>query len=177
MIRRKGWHAAICFAVTIPSAVGVFGRFQVRQSPSSKQSGSETQIVKSKRLAIIAGVEKAPSGAPLILRWSLKNISGTEIRFVKSNTLADFKILFHDERGRSVPLTPNGVRAFEASYFTSRKMIMLRPEEELKQEIDLTSMYQLKPNKVYTIRVERQIATSDPRVNEQVRSDPIKVKL
>ncbi len=166
---------AICLAVAIFSAIRVVGDSNICQSWEATQRRSNTQIAKSKRLAIRAVVDQDPDNATLTLKWSLKNVSKEDIRLIESNVLRDYRILIVDRYGKPVPLTQEGERAFQVSFFSSRRLVVLRPGEELKREINLASLYDLKPSNVYIINLDRQIATQD--ASEQVRAGPIRVTL
>jgi DNA polymerase III delta subunit len=120
-------------------------------------------------------VDRDPDNARLTLKWSLKNVSKEDIRLIESNVLRDYRILVADQYGKPVPLTQEGERAFQVSFFSSRRLVVLRPGEELKREINLASLYDLKPRNIYIINLERQIAT--PNAREQVRAGPLRVTL
>jgi len=108
----------------------------------------------------------------------LKNISRVDIRFSDNNVFRDYKITVIDAMGKPVQLTPRGQEELTASYFISqRAAFILHPEETKEKEIDIAYYYDVKPKRIYTISVERQIATQDGKRKETVQSKPIKFKV
>jgi hypothetical protein len=108
MVIKKRWQLAICLAVAIFSAIRVFGDSKILRTREATQGRSNTQIAKSKRLAIRAVVDQDPDNATLTLKWSLKNVSKEDIRLIESNVLRDYRILIADRYGKPVPLTQEG---------------------------------------------------------------------
>ena len=126
---------------------------------------------------IVAVVDKDASNARITLKWSLKNISKADIRLIDSNILHDYKLLVTNEGGEPASLTPTGERALKASYFSSRRLVQLRPGEESKRQIELSSRYELKSGSVYTITIARQIPRDGGTGTENAESTPIKIKI
>jgi hypothetical protein len=166
----KTFFLALGFAVASCSQL-----FEIQQS--SKPKASNATVARSKRLVILAVVDKGASKARITLKWSLKNISKTGIRLIDSNILHDYKVLVTNESGEPAPLTQTGDRALRASYFSSRRLVKLRPGEESKGQIELSSFYDLKSGSVYTITIERQILRSGGTGTEKAESTPINIKI
>jgi hypothetical protein len=167
----------LTIAIVIPSiaAIGAFGYSKSQVPANDKSQSSAAQTVRSKRLSIIATTENDSNGN-LILRWSLKNISRTDVDLLDSSILQDYRITLTDDRGNTARLKEKGQQALNASYFSSRRLLRLSPGKEIKKEIDLSEYFKLESNTTYTVRVSRRLLSQDRKTFEEARSNTINFK-
>jgi len=108
----------------------------------------------------------------------LKNISSKDVDIRDTNLLLDYTVRIINEQGAVVAPTEKGQQLLESSRLIShRAAIRIHPQEELKREILLRRIYDLQSGGVYTITVERRIATQDGKGLEEMRSNAVNVKI
>jgi hypothetical protein len=136
------------------------------------------RVLKSKRLGIMAAVENGTADNSLVLKWRLKNVSKEGVRLRDTNLLIDYVTEIVDEEGKPARLTPKGEKMLMSSRMLShRSSVSLAPGEEMKKQIDIMELYDLRRGPVYAVTVERRIGTVDGKAIEVVRSNTIKYKL
>lgn len=172
------WSFGVCLFILSVTATGLSSAAHKDPATQTSVRMVAKPVLKSKRLGIMAAVESERAGNSLVLKWRLKNVSKKEVRLRDTNLLIDYVIEILDEEGKPARLTPNGEKMLMASRMLShRSSVSLAPGEEMRKQIDITELYDLRRGPVYALTVERRIGSVDGKAIEVVRSNTIKHKL
>lgn len=173
IVKKSSFVIALTMAVIF--TFGAFGYLKSQTPFKDNRQISNVRVVRSKRLSLVATAERDTASGAVILKWSLKNISKTDIDLVSSNTFREYSIDVVDEQGNPAPLTEQGKQVLAASYFSSRRLMRLHPGEEIRKQLDLSEYFKLESNANYSIRVSRKIASPDHKTLEEARSEAVKL--
>lgn len=102
-------------------------------------------------------------GSVLVIR--IKNIARVPIEIAQTYPELDFPLEVRDENGQVVPLTEGAkvLPAFSGGvHVGSIRSIKLYPDERYEARIDVSRFYDVKPGRVYTVRIKTSIG---PRVD------------
>ncbi len=167
-IRKRLFQVGLCLPMLLSGAPF----YQLKSEPSNLSP------VTTRRLVIIATLDKhAPNGA-ISLKWSLKNVSNKEVKFRDTNIFLDYKITVKKGNSNQVRLTEKGQQATTASYFASHKTsLTLQPGEEIIKQIEITDFFDMKAKGVYSVVLERHLPTDGGKAIEVIRSNIIRIRV
>lgn len=156
--------------------IGACTHVGIGARPVAAQS-SQKSFTPSKKLRLIAAARKGETKGSSILEWSIKNISPKAVNFRDTHVLRDYSFVVKDQEGHVVSPTEEGQRKIGESLFVShRTVVTIRPGEEVKRQLVLTEIYDLKPGVTYIIYIARQISLDRGKTLEQIRSNPVRTK-
>ncbi len=164
----------VCASLSI-ALLFVIGAFNARPSQTLQIAGfqpSKERHIYSTNLSIVAGINKDGKTGALILKWSLRNTSNRDISTRDTNLLNDYRIEITDYQNKRVPPTEEGQKQLMAARMLShRSALTIHPGEEIKSQIVISEIYDMKRKGTYTVTIKRRLAT------EEVKSNPVKVKI
>jgi hypothetical protein len=144
---------------------------------ASAQSLGKSSIP-SKNLRISAVVKKGETKGSIILEWSLANVSRRDIYFRDTYVLRDYKFIITEVDGHIVSPTAEGQQKINASLFVShRDSVTLHPGEQVKRQLILTDIYELKPGRLYSVFLERHLSFDKGKTFEDVRSNVVRTRV
>lgn len=159
-------------SVVLLFVIGPFSCWHAQTLPDVQPQSSKERPIYSKSLRIVAGINKEGKTGSLILKWSLKNISSRDIAARDTNVLNDYTIEITNYQNRPVRLTEEGQKQLMASRMLSRRSALtIHPGEEIKNQIVISDIYDMKAKGSYIVTVKRRLAT------EEVRSNSVRVKV
>lgn len=103
-------------------------------------------------------VEMDQVSRSILLKWSLKNESKVDAQVSAIRPLADYQIEITNEQGKRISLTEKGLQELLlASFISHRGSVKLRPGEELKDQLNISDMYEMKAGNRYSITIRRTV--------------------
>jgi hypothetical protein len=97
-----------------------------------------------------------------VVAVTIKNTSSGVVRCTRRSWLLQYAVQVFDSEGKPVPLTPFGEKAYAGitegphiGYSGPISLTDLEPAQEFTDQLDLASVFQLKPGGTFTVRIKR----------------------
>jgi hypothetical protein len=122
------------------------------------KTDAKIPVVLSTRLQLRAEMETATVklGAPVVVKFRLKNAYSAAIRIGDTWEPYDYELLVTDASGGEPPRTAVGQRIFRGEYGVLHSdSIDLQPGQEIEATLDISTIYQLTQPGTYSVRAMR----------------------
>jgi len=175
MVNTYSLRLIVTTALVLSTAAGLQPIATARHVMEAKVRKSVTRSV---GLTFVATLAKSSvsRNEPITLKLSLVNNTKKDVVVVESNPLADYQIDVRDERGRSVPPTPEGKDLLFRSQWGGRRVsVTIAPGASKTDTFDVNKIYDMANPGAYTITAKRRALIQVGKPWMELRSNDVKV--
>lgn len=126
------------------------------------------------QLSLIAEDREVVSGSKIQLKLFFRNLTKSSVIVGVTFPERDYEITVKDESGRTLPIKPEGSHLLYSG--GSREQVEFKPGESLRDEIELTKLYDMKRPGMYAISASRVVFLTNKRMRKVV-SDRLLLKV
>ena len=125
-------------------------------------------------LSASADEDSYKPGEPVMIALTLSNYTDKEIYLVETRAIKDYQLEIKKVTGEKLRLSERGKKVLESEVLR-RILSRIEPRETVRNQIDISELYDLSAADTYIISVARKILMYDKKSTAEIRSDPAKI--